>query len=161
MIRSSAVNQDGQSNGFTAPNGPAQQAVIRKALAGAQLDPASIDYVECHGTGTSLGDPIEVQALAKVYGEGRKGDAPVVVGSVKSNIGHSESAAGIAGVIKSILCLQHKVIPKTLHADEPNPHIPWANLPVSIATEAQAWEAGETHAARASVLLVSVAPMHT
>lgn len=144
VIRSSAVNQDGQSNGFTAPNGPAQQAVIRKALANAQLEPSSIDYVECHGTGTSLGDPIEVQALAKVYGEGRSSDSPVIVGSIKSNIGHSESAAGVAGVIKALLCLQNQTIPKTLHVGEPNPHIPWTKLPVSIATDAQPWKAGDT-----------------
>ncbi|MEC9465162.1 MAG: SDR family NAD(P)-dependent oxidoreductase, partial [Myxococcota bacterium] len=140
LVRGSAVNQDGKSNGFTAPNGPAQQAVIRRALSLAKLDPASIDYVECHGTGTSLGDPIEVQALAAVYGEQRDEARPIVLGSLKSNIGHAEGAAGIGGVLKTVLALQHDKIPETLNVAEPNPHIPWDSLPVELATESRSWE---------------------
>ncbi|MEC9464966.1 MAG: SDR family NAD(P)-dependent oxidoreductase, partial [Myxococcota bacterium] len=139
VVRGSAVNQDGKSNGFTAPNGPSQQAVIRRALAVGGIEPATVDYVECHGTGTPLGDPIEVQALSAVYGEDRPADRPVVIGSLKSNIGHAEGAAGIGGVIKSVLALQNSLIPETLHVAEPNPHIPWATLPVEIAVESKPW----------------------
>ncbi|MCX4246643.1 type I polyketide synthase [Paraliomyxa miuraensis] len=135
IIRGSAVNQDGQSSGLTAPNGPAQEAVIRQALARARVAPAHVGYVEAHGTGTPLGDPIEVQALAATLGEGRAADEPVVVGSVKSNIGHAEGAAGIAGLIKAVLCLQHGQIPKSLHFSAPNRHIAWAELPVRVASE--------------------------
>ncbi len=142
LIRGSAVNQDGQSNGFTAPNGPAQQAVIRRALAVADLAPASVDYVECHGTGTALGDPIEVQALGAVYGEERPLERPVVLGTVKSNIGHTESAAGVAGLMKVILSLNNDYIPQTLHVGTPNPRIPWDTLPVQIAVQAQEWTPG-------------------
>ncbi|MEC9466694.1 MAG: type I polyketide synthase, partial [Myxococcota bacterium] len=144
LIRGSAVNQDGQSNGFTAPNGPAQQAVIRRALEVAKLDPQTIDYVECHGTGTALGDPIEVQALAAVYGKDRAAQKPVALGSIKSNIGHAESAAGVAGVIKTILALRHRMIPKTLHAEDLNPHIPWSELPVRVTSAASDWFAQDT-----------------
>src|SRR5690606_3440857 len=112
VIRGTAVNQDGRSGGLTVPNGPAQEAVIRAALADAGVAPGDIGYVEAHGTGTSLGDPIEVRALAAVYGGGRTADSPLWVGSVKTNIGHLESAAGIAGVIKVILSMQHERLPQ-------------------------------------------------
>ena len=111
VIRGSAVNQDGRSSGITAPNGAAQEAVIRAALAKARVRPSAIDYVEAHGTGTSLGDPIEAHALGGVLGDGRGADTPLVVGSVKTNIGHLESAAGVAGLIKIVLSLQHEFIP--------------------------------------------------
>ena len=111
LIRGTACSQDGRSSGLTAPNGPSQVAVIREALANAGLHPAEVDFVEAHGTGTSLGDPIEARALAEVFGPGRSSDRTLRVGSVKSNLGHAESAAGIAGVIKTILALQHGKIP--------------------------------------------------
>src|SRR5262249_36253204 len=125
VIRGTAVNQDGRSNGLTAPNGPSQEDVIRRALFQAAIEPSSVGYVECHGTGTPLGDPIEVQALAAVLGEGRMPEHPVVIGSAKSNIGHTKGAAGVAGLIKVALCLQHQKIPKSLHFTAPNPNIAW------------------------------------
>ncbi|MCY1057570.1 non-ribosomal peptide synthetase/type I polyketide synthase [Nannocystis sp. SCPEA4] len=143
LVRGSAINQDGRSNGFTAPSGPAQQDVIRRALAGARLPPASVGYVECHGTGTVLGDPIEAQALAAVYGEGRDPARPVLIGSVKSNIGHTEGAAGVASVIKAVLALQHRQIPASLHVGRPNPHVAWADLPVRIADALQPFPAAD------------------
>jgi microcystin synthetase protein McyG len=138
VIRGSAINQDGRSNGLTAPNGPAQEAVIRAALASGGIDPARIGYVETHGTGTSLGDPIEVQALAAVLGAGRA--CPLPIGSVKASIGHLESAAGIAGLVKLVLALQHRQIPPQLHFRTPNPHIPWADLPVTVPTALLPWD---------------------
>ena len=141
LIRGSAVNHDGHSNGLTAPHGPSQESLIREAVADAGIEAADIDYVEAHGTGTSLGDPIEVQALAAVLGEGRRADNPVAIGSVKTNIGHLESAAGIAGLIKVILALQHGEIPPHLHLEHPNPYIPWEDLPVVIPTQRQDWPA--------------------
>jgi acyl transferase domain-containing protein/non-ribosomal peptide synthetase component F len=139
VIRGSAVNQDGRSNGLTAPNGPSQEAVIWQALAQARVKPSEVEYVECHGTGTPLGDPIEVQALGTVLAEGRDRSHPVVIGSVKSNLGHTQAAAGVAGLIKVVLSLQHGRIPKSLHFDEPNPHIAWNDLPVKVASEAMEW----------------------
>lgn len=139
LIRGSAVNHDGHSNGLTAPHGPSQEALIREAIADAGIEAADIDYVEAHGTGTSLGDPIEVQALAAVLGEGRRPDNPLAIGSVKTNIGHLESAAGIAGLIKVILALQHGEIPPHLHLEHPNPLIPWEDLPVVVPTQRQDW----------------------
>lgn len=133
VIRGSASNQDGRSNGLTAPNGPSQEDVIRNALADARLAPADVTVVEAHGTGTSLGDPIEIQALAAAYGAGRT--APLVVGSVKANLGHLEAAAGVAGVIKMALALQHGAFPRQLHFNTPNPHIAWDALPVTVAKE--------------------------
>ena len=137
VIRGAAVNQDGRSGGLTVPSGPAQQAVIDAALADAGLKPADIDYVEAHGTGTSLGDPIEVRALAAAYGPGRS--APLLVGSAKSNIGHLESAAGIAGVMKTILALRAGRLPKSLHFSTPNPYIPWDEIPIEVVAEGRAW----------------------
>ncbi len=142
LIRGTAVNQDGRSSGLTVPNGPAQEAVIRAALADAGVSPADIGYVEAHGTGTTLGDPIEVRALAGALGAGRPADEPLLVGSVKTNMGHLESAAGIAGLIKVILSLQHERIPPHLHFTAPSPHIQWAEYPVKVAAVGQAWPRG-------------------
>jgi acyl transferase domain-containing protein/acyl carrier protein/protein-L-isoaspartate O-methyltransferase len=139
LIRSTAVNQDGRSNGLTAPNGPAQEAVLREALAAAGVAPGEISYVEAHGTGTALGDPIEIQALGAVLGGERPASEPLVVGSVKTNIGHLEAAAGIAGLIKIVLAMRHGRIPPHLHFQEPNPHIPWSRLPIRVPTEATPW----------------------
>ncbi|HEX4382373.1 MAG TPA: SDR family NAD(P)-dependent oxidoreductase [Myxococcales bacterium] len=139
VIRGTAVNHDGRSNGLTAPNGPSQEAVIEQALNDAGVAPREVSYVECHGTGTKLGDPIEVQALGKALGD-RK--APVVIGSVKSNFGHTQAAAGVAGIIKVVLAMQHEEIPKTLHFHQPSPHIAWSELPVRVAGEAISWPRG-------------------
>ncbi|BAZ49185.1 beta-ketoacyl synthase [Nostoc sp. NIES-4103] len=141
IIRGSAINQDGLSNGLTAPNGPAQQAVIRQALANAGVKPAQISYVEAHGTGTPLGDPVEVNSLKTVLMEGREANQPCWIGSVKSNIGHLESAAGIVGIIKVVLSLQHRQIPPHLHLKQLNPYIRIKNTPIQIPTELQQWPA--------------------
>ena len=143
VIRGSAANQDGRSGGLTVPNGPAQEAVIRAALADAGVAPADIGYVEAHGTGTSLGDPIEVRALAGALGPGRDAASPLLIGSVKTNIGHLESAAGVAGVIKVILALQHGRIPRHLHFSEPSPHIAWSQYPVSVTRDGHHWPRGD------------------
>jgi len=140
LIRGSSINQDGRSSGLTVPNGPSQQAVIRQALDNSGIEPAQIGYLETHGTGTSLGDPIEVIALGEVF-KGRT--QPLVIGSVKTNIGHLESAAGIAGLIKTVLALQHEKIPANLHFKEPNSRIPWNELPVAVPTKLQLWARGE------------------
>ncbi len=142
VIRGTAVNQDGASSGLTAPNGPSQEAVIRDALANAGVKPQDVTYVETHGTGTSLGDPIEVQALASTLGEGRDPKRPLLVGSVKTNMGHLETAAGMVGLTKLIMALKYKAIPAHLHLKEPNPFIPWAQLPVSIPSKLTPWPQG-------------------
>jgi len=139
VIRGSAVNQDGPSSGLTAPNGPAQQSVIRQALQNAGLQPNEVGYVEAHGTGTSLGDPIEVQALARAYAANRPADRPLLIGSLKTNVGHLEAAAGIAGLMKVVLAVQHAELPPHLHFTQPNPHVPWDRLSVSVSTERRAW----------------------
>jgi epothilone polyketide synthase D len=143
VVRGSAINQDGRSNGPTAPSGPAQEAVIREALRRASVEASTIDYLECHGTGTPLGDPIEIQAAAAVLGAGRAPNAPLVVGSVKTNIGHSEGAAGVASLIKAILALGRGQIPRSLHFAAPNPHIAWSELPIEVAASPRAWPASE------------------
>ena len=143
VIRGSAVNQDGRSSGLTAPNGKAQEAVIRQALANAGVEPQEIGYVEAHGTGTSLGDPIEAHALSAVLGAGRTEENPLVVGSIKTNLGHLESAAGVAGLIKVVLSLQHEEIPRHLHFQEMNPHINWGGMPVEIPVHGKQWKRGE------------------
>lgn len=142
VIRGSAVNQDGRSSGLTAPNGTAQEALLRQALINAGLQAEEIDYVEAHGTGTSLGDPIEAHALAAVAGRGRTAEHPLVIGSVKTNIGHLEAAAGVAGLIKTVLALEHELIPAHLHFEALNPHIDWGGVPVQIPVEAQPWRRG-------------------
>jgi microcystin synthetase protein McyG len=142
LVRGSAINQDGKSGGLTVPNGPAQESVIRDALAVARLDGSDIDYVEAHGTGTSLGDPIEVRALGRVLGEGRDPNTPLLIGSVKTNIGHLESAAGVAGFIKVVLSLGRETIPRHLNFNDPNPFIEWANLPVAVVAEGKPWTRG-------------------
>ncbi|MBL1257684.1 non-ribosomal peptide synthetase/type I polyketide synthase [Methylocystis sp. Sn-Cys] len=143
VLRGSAVNQDGASGGLTVPNGRAQQRVIQDALKQAGLAPAEIDYLEAHGTGTSLGDPIEVQAAAAALGAGRTADRPLLIGSTKTNIGHLEAAAGIAGVIKVVLALEHGLLPKHLHFQTPSPHIPWRRLPLEVVSKARPWRRGE------------------
>ena len=140
LLRGSAINHDGRSNGLTAPNGTAQQRVIRRALADAGVQPRQVGYVETHGTGTELGDPIELEALGAVLAEGRSPSERFAIGSVKNNIGHLEAAAGVASLIKVVLALQHRQVPKLLHWETPNPHIDWAKIPVTVPVAWAPWE---------------------
>ncbi|MEM6405449.1 MAG: beta-ketoacyl synthase N-terminal-like domain-containing protein [Pseudomonadota bacterium] len=145
VIRGAAVNQNGRSAGLTAPNVLSQQAVIRQALQQAQLTPDQISYIEAFGTGTALGDPIEAEALSAVFASSAE---PIWLGSVKTNLGHLEAAAGMAGLIKTVLCLQHQRIPPNLHFHTPNPHIDWKNLPIHLPTAPVAWETTATRPSR-------------
>ncbi len=139
LVRGSAINQDGRSQGLTAPNGRAQQRVIKAALADAQLQPGDIDVVEAHGTGTGLGDPIEAHAIMATYGRERLAERPLWLGSIKSNIGHTQGAAGLAGIMKIVLGLQHERLPKTLHAERPSPYVDWARSSVELVQAARPW----------------------
>ncbi|MGZ6363838.1 MAG: type I polyketide synthase, partial [Ktedonobacterales bacterium] len=151
LIRGSAVNQDGRSQGLTVPNGPSQQRVIRAALSASGVSPDDIDVVEAHGTGTSLGDPIEAGALAAVFGPTRSDERPLWLGSSKSNLGHTQAGAGVLGVIKMVLALQHELLPKTLHAQTPSRHIAWEGSGLSLLQEARAWPRSASRVRRAGV----------
>ena len=162
LVRGSAVNHNGASAGLTVPNGPAQEQVIETALDRAGIPPAEVDYLEAHGTGSTLGDPIEVQAAAAVYGRGRAADRPLLMGTAKTNIGHLEAAAGTAGIIKVVLAMRHGVIPKHLHFDEPSPHVDWDRLPVRVTSEPTSWprETDRPHRAGVSAFGISGTNAH-
>ena len=151
VIRGSAVNQNGASAGLTVPNGPAQEQVLEEALQRAGIPPSQVDYLEAHGTGSELGDPMEVQAAAAVYGRGRAADRPLLIGSLKGNIGHLEWAAGIASLIKVVLAMQRGVIPKLLHFRNPSQQMDWDQLPVNVTSEATDWPGDSGRPPRAGV----------
>ena len=139
VVRGSAVNQDGASAGLTVPSGPAQERVIGEALRRAGLEPSEVDYLEAHGTGTELGDPVEAHAAAAAYGRGRALERPLLIGSVKTNVGHLEAAAGVAGLVKVVLSMHHGMIPRHLHFERPNPRMDWERLPLRVTSETTPW----------------------